>query len=95
MMESMFSTNNWTILLDGSLYNLGVSRNAMIVLLMAIVFLFVTDYQKYKGRDIMVLFFRQGWIFQLLAILAMMFAILLYGCYGEMYDVQQFIYFQF
>lgn len=95
IIESMFSINNWMILMDGSLYTLGVTHDAMFVLLLAIVVLFVIDYQKYRGRDIAALILGQGWIFQALVMLAMIFVILLYGCYGEMYDIQQFIYFQF
>ena len=81
--------------MDGSLYTLGVTHDAMFVLLLAIVVLFVIDYQKYRGRDIAALILGQGWIFQALVMLAMIFVILLYGCYGEMYDIQQFIYLQF
>ena len=95
MVKAMFSTNNWTILLDGSLYGLGVSPNAMFMLVLSIIALFVMDYQKYKGRDIAAMILRQGWIFQMLVMFSLVFVTLLYGCYGEMYDIQQFIYFQF
>lgn len=95
VLKNMFSTNNWTILFDGSLYGLGVARNYMNVLLISILALFIVDYQKYKGRDVAAVFLRQGWWFRVMGIMFMLFTILLYGCYGEMYDIQQFIYFQF
>lgn len=91
----MVSVNNWTVLFDGSLYGLGVAKNYMNVLLVSILVLFVVDYHKYKGKDVADLFLRQGWTFRVIGIMLMLFTILLYGCYGEMYDVQQFIYFQF
>lgn len=93
--KNMFSVNNWTILFDGSLYGLGVERNYMNVLLFSILVLFIVDYQKYKGKDVPALFLGQGWWFRVMVIMMLLFSILLYGCYGELYDVQQFIYFQF
>lgn len=93
--KSMISVNNWMVLLDGSLFGLGVPSNYMAVLLMGIFLLFVVDYYKYRGFDVAQMVLRQGWIFQGLTVLFLVMAILLYGCYGELYDVQQFIYFQF
>lgn len=91
----MFSDNNWVIFFDGSLYELGVARNYMTVLLMSIVALFIVDYHKYHGRDVADMLLGQGWYFRVIIYMLMIFTILLYGCYGELYDVQQFIYFQF
>lgn len=95
MLENMCNCNNWLILLDGSLYELGIDRHYMGVLLVSILVLFAVDYQKYKGKDVTALFFKQNWCFRMAAILVMTFVILLYGCYGKIYDIQQFIYFQF
>ncbi len=95
LLERMFSVNNWVILFDGSLYELGVARNYMNVLLLAILLLAAVDYQKYRGKDVAGLFLKQGWWFRVSGIMMLLFTILLYGCYGEMYDIQQFIYFQF
>lgn len=92
---NMFSINNWTVLFDGSLYELGVERNYMNILLVSIVVLFAVDYYKYQGKDVAELLLQQEWWFRVLVIMLMLFTILLYGCYGEMYDIQQFIYFQF
>ena len=92
---NMFSTNNWTILFDGSLYELGVAKNYMNVLVASILVLFFVDYQKYQKKDVADLLLKQGWFFRVTTIIFMIFIILLYGCYGEMYDIQQFIYFQF
>ena len=95
VLVNMFRINNWTILFDGSLYELGVARNYMNVLLESILFLFVIDYYKYHDRDVAGAFLRQGWWFRVTGIMILLFVILLYGCYGELYDIQQFIYFQF
>ncbi len=95
ILQNMFAENNWTILFDGSLYELGVARNYMNVLSASILLLFVVDYYKYKEKDAADLFLRQGWWFRISGIMLLLFSILLYGCYGELYDVQEFIYFQF
>lgn len=94
-LADMFSVNNWTILFDESLLELGVPRNYMHVLLGSIALLFVVDYYKYHGKDVADAFLKQGWCFRVIGIMGVLFTILLYGCYGEMYDIQQFIYFQF
>lgn len=95
VIKNMLSVNNWTVLFDGSLYGLGVARNYMNILMVSILALFIVDYHKYKGKDVAEIFLRQGWWFRVMGIMLMLFTILLYGCYGEMYDIQQFIYFQF
>lgn len=95
VLRNMFGTRNWTVLFDGSLYGLGVARNYMCVLLASILALFIVDYHKYQGKDMAALLLKQGWWFRVLIYMVMIFTILLYGCYGEIYDTQQFIYFQF
>lgn len=95
LLRQMFGVNNWTVLFDGSLYSLGVAKNYMRVMLLSILVLFIVDYKKYKGIDVIELFFKQGWCFRVLGVMGLVFSILLYGCYGTMYEVRQFIYFQF
>ena len=95
ILRHVISVNNWFILFDGSMYGLGVARNYMNVLLVAILVLFVVDYHKYRGQDVADMLLRQGWWFRVTCIMLLIFTILLYGCYGELYDIQQFIYFQF
>ena len=92
---NMVKVGNWTIFFDGSLYELGVAKNYMNVLMASIVTLFIVDWQKYQGKDVAELVLRQGWWFRVTVIMLMLFVILLYGCYGELYDIEQFIYFQF
>lgn len=95
ILGSMCRLDNWLILLDGSLYELGIGRHYMGVLMLSVLTLFIVDYQKYKGKDVVALFYRQNWCFRVTAILILVFVVLLYGCYGKIYDIQQFIYFQF
>lgn len=95
VLKNMLRVNNWVILFDGSLYGLGVEKNYMKVLLGSILLLFAVDYYKYHGKDVADAFLKQGWWFRVSGIMLLLFTILLYGCYGELYDTQQFIYFQF
>lgn len=95
IMANIFASNNWMVLMNGSLYNLGVPESHVKILLVSILLLFLIDYQKYQGKDVLEIFLKQGWLFRVSAIMFFVYVILLYGCYGEMFDTQQFIYFQF
>lgn len=95
IIQDMLRVNNWTILLDGSLYAPGIPRNYMRILLLSILALFAVDYHTYRGRDVADMVLGQGWIFQCCIGCILLFTILLYGCYGTLYDTTQFIYFQF
>lgn len=95
ILKQMLAERNWIILFNQSLYELGVSRDYFNILLMALAVLFFVDYQKYRGRDVLAIFFQQGWWLRCLVEVILLMTIILFGCYGSAYDVQQFIYFQF
>ncbi len=95
VMKNLTRLDNWTIFFNGSLFNLGVARNYMLVLILSIVVLMLVDYIKYKGRDAAELVLSQNLLFQLFVVVTLVFVILLYGVYGTIYDVNQFVYFQF
>ena len=86
---------NWNILVDGSLFKLGVDRNYTTIMLMGIIILLIVDYQKYRKNDVVKLILAQGWWFRVSIFVGLTLINLIFGCYGEMYDTQQFIYFQF
>ena len=86
---------NWTILFDGSLYSLGISEGYFRVLCCAILLLFVVDHKKYTGINMLEKFMGLSWWVRLTAESILLFIVFLYGCYGELYDTTQFIYFQF
>lgn len=62
---------------------------------MGIVALMTVDYLKYKGRDAAELVLKQGGWFKILCVVSLIAICMLLGCYGETYDAQQLIYFQF
>lgn len=86
---------NWMVLFDGSLYNLGVKKGFMQETYVAIIFLGILDCFKYKKIDVIQLIERQGVWFKAFCFAMITILVLLFGCYGEVYDAQQFIYFQF
>lgn len=95
IIRNIFTEFNWMILFDGSIYDLGVAPHYMHVLCGSILVLGMVDYYKYHKRNIADCFLEQQWWFRVIGIMLMIFTILLYGCYGTLYDIQQFIYFQF
>lgn len=95
ILKSMFQVCNYNIFFDESLYALGISRKYFAVLCSAILALFVVDYRKYKGIDVAQEFLSQNFWFRCLSEMVLIFMILLFGCYGELYDAASFIYFQF
>lgn len=86
---------DWVVLIDDSLCELGVDRNYTLVMLLGILLIMVVDYQKYKGKDVVKRVLTQGWWFRVVVLVGLVLINLIFGCYGEMYDTQQFIYFQF
>ncbi len=95
MLRSLVSLHNFNILFDESIYQLGISRKYFTVLCSAIFILFLVDYRKYKGKDVIEEFFAQSFWFRCLSEIVLTFSVLLFGCYGELYDAATFIYFQF
>lgn len=86
---------DWLSIFSSSIYDLGVSKEYFHVLLAAIAALGFVDYQKYRGVDMTAALLKQEWWFRFLMEMALLFVILMLGCYGVEYDTSEFIYFQF
>lgn len=95
MLKYTVLTPNFNILFNDAIFDLGISRQHFRVLLISILVLFMVDYRKYKGIDVVETFFAQHFWFRCLMEIALLFTVLLFGCYGELYDATSFIYFQF
>lgn len=95
LLHEMISHRNWFALVDQSIFEMGITRDYWHVLIIAISILGIVDYQKYRGKDVVDRFFAQNWWFRASAIIFLLLYIILFGCYGNTFDVQQFIYFQF
>lgn len=94
ILENLFCFN-WQVLINGSLFELGVSEHNFYVMIVAILLLAIVDNLKYRGIDVVERFMRQEWWFRMLFYVGMFFVILLFGCHGVEYDTSEFIYFQF
>lgn len=93
--KNMSPLYNWNIVWDGSLTDLAGGNRSLVVLLISIGVLMVVDYFKYKEIDMAGFILVQQFWFRYLIHAALFFVILIFGHYGEAYDAQQFIYFQF
>ncbi len=91
----LFSSFNPEILTGGSFFTLGQGMKDFRILAGAVLVLFLTDLAKYLGKrpDEQVL--ACPFPVRYLVMAGLFFSIILFGCYGDTYNAQQFIYFQF
>lgn len=93
--KSIFHAENLWILLDGSLYQLGLNQKNYQLLCLAIIVLMAADWMKYRGICIREFIFRQELWFRWLVYIGAVVGILVFGVWGYGYDAGNFIYFQF
>lgn len=94
--ERIFTRWNPWALYDGTLYNCGLDRFEINILLAAIVVLILVDIVGYKKQMRIDSFLKSQCIwFRWGTVLMWMMGIAIYGMYGIGYDAKQFIYFQF
>ena len=91
-----FTRPDFWSLFNGELYELGLARPEINILLLGLVLLFLVDLIRYFRKERLDeflsaqnLWFRWGVLLFLIA------AIAIFGIYGPEYDAKQFIYFQF
>ena len=75
--------------------NIGMTSAQMVVLALALLLLMSVDYLKEQGKDVAQLVLKQGAWFRWAVYLGLLFSILIFGVYGNVYEQTQFIYFQF
>lgn len=95
LLANMVMNRNWNIFFDDSLYGVGIDRKHFTVLTTSIILLFGVDYRKYRNTDVAELLLSQYTWFRVFVEILLIVMILLFGCYGELYDATSFIYFQF
>ena len=92
---SIFRADNRWILVDGSLYTLGLDRQNFQLLFICILLLLVADICKYHGIVLRTVISEQDCWFRWIIIALSIGAVLLFGIWGPVYDEASFIYFQF
>lgn len=95
MIRSMVHIGNISILWNGSLYDLGVSKKSLLVLFFGIAIIIFADYMKYRGIKIREVIMEQELWCRWLCYLAAFWFVLIFGVWGGSYDASNFIYFQF
>ena len=94
--ERIFTRWNPWALYDGTLYNCGLDRFEINILLAAIVILILVDIIGYKKQLRIDSFLKSQCVwFRWGTVLVWIMGIAIYGMYGIGYDAKQFIYFQF
>ena len=84
------------VLFDGEIYNLGLDRIEMNILIVSLVILFLVDLVRYlKKQTLDVFLMSQNLWFEWFAVIGLIVMIFIFGEYGPTFDPQQFIYFQF
>ena len=84
------------LLFNGGVYNLGLNRVEMNILVCAIVILFLVDLVRYLKKQTIDAFLQEQNIwFEWLVVILLVVMIFIFGQYGPTFDAQQFIYFQF
>ncbi len=95
VIRSILTVHNPWILFDGSLFNFSLDEGEFFVLFIAILVLLFADVMKKRSVVIRNVIMRQDWLSQSLIVSFSILLILVFGIWGEGYDAQNFIYFQF
>lgn len=91
----LFSEFNPWILLDGSLYKLGLSRPQFLIMLSALALLLFISCIQERGIVVRESIAKQNVVFRWIVYTSMIYMIILFGAYGSGYDAKAFIYAQF
>lgn len=95
IIKSIVFTNNWNILTDDSLLELGLDWKNWVLLIAAFCILTIVDIIKYKGYSVREFIYKQDLWFRWLFYLISLASIMIFGIWGTGYDGSAFIYFQF
>ena len=95
IITSIFTTHNPWILIDGSLYTLGLGPTEFRFMLLCIGVLIFADICKRMGICIREIIGRQGYVFRVLFLVFAVTFLLTFGIWGPGYDAKNFVYFQF
>lgn len=92
--KSAFSSFNPWIFFDKSLYNLGLSKDEFIILVIGIIILFLVSHLHQKG-DVRELISKQNFVFRIIVFVVLFVITITWGCYGTGFSASSFIYGRF
>lgn len=88
----LFKEYNPWILFDESIYQLGLNRKEVQIVVIAIVLLFLMENLKYRIGSLREALKRQNIVFRWIIVYALLFAVITFGVYGPNYNAVDFIY---
>ncbi|MCI9445859.1 MAG: MBOAT family protein [Lachnospiraceae bacterium] len=95
IIKSIFTVYNPWIFLNNSIYKLGLTQKQFHLLVFSLAVLLIADWMKYKNINFMDKLLEQNiWCRWPVYILGILF-VLIFGIWGNAYDAQAFVYFQF
>ena len=94
IIKNIFVWNPWVLLDNTSLFTAGLDLYDFRVLIISLIVLFIVDYLSTKF-DVREKLFSQNIVFRWTMIYLLIFAIVIFGCYGLGFDPAEFIYRQF
>ena len=94
IIKNAFVWNPWILMDNSSLYTAGLDMLDFRLLIISLIVLFVVEWLQRSG-NVREKLFKQNIIFRWSIIYALLFAIIIFGCYGSGYDATSFIYRQF
>ena len=92
LFEATLKSYNPWVFFDGTLYNLGLDRKNFQFMILVIAFLFLIDFLQERGIHLRERIARQGIVFRWCVYFAGIFAIIIFGMYGQEFDASVFIY---
>ncbi len=95
IINSIFTTNNFNILHDGSIYSCGLDIYNFWLAIICIAVLLIVDICNRRGFAIREMIAKQKGIIRCTVIAVSIVFILTFGIWGSSYNAQNFIYFQF
>jgi D-alanyl-lipoteichoic acid acyltransferase DltB (MBOAT superfamily) len=92
----LFTKINPWALTNGTIYNIGLSRQEMNILLISVAVLFFVDFMK-RRKNIRFenITDKENFWVRGAVIFILLFVVIIFGAYGHSFDAQEFIYFQF
>lgn len=95
VIKRIFRNFNIWIFWDGSIFQMGLDRQEFTLLLFAIGVITIYDICKYCKISLYQILLKQQIVVRWALYYMMIFSLIIYGTYGNAYDIQDFIYFQF
>lgn len=93
--KSMFTVHNLGTVLSSALFDAGLSKMNILILLVALCILLLADIYKYRNISIREVIQKQNYVVRTAVLVVSVLFIFVFGIWGTGYDAAGFIYFQF